>query len=188
MLTFPNCKINLGLYVTRKRADGYHDIETVFYPVQYRDVLEVVRGDLRLRVQVLAFAPRRLSAPQVGLGGAVPLAPVTAAPTGAAPGSETSSAMTGVRAALAAAPAFAIDGSSTRDARAEEIDRPAVEVHAVDEVLLAAGRFAEVFAGRIVGITDRAFAVAVIDRILTPDIALADMNALIFREVAQVVG
>lgn len=42
MLTFPNCKINLGLYVTRKRADGYHDIETVFYPVHYRDVLEVV--------------------------------------------------------------------------------------------------------------------------------------------------
>jgi 4-diphosphocytidyl-2-C-methyl-D-erythritol kinase len=42
MLCFPNCKINLGLYVTRKREDGYHDLETVFYPVQVRDVLEVV--------------------------------------------------------------------------------------------------------------------------------------------------
>jgi 4-diphosphocytidyl-2-C-methyl-D-erythritol kinase len=42
MLCFPNCKINLGLYVTRKRQDGYHDIETVFYPVQWNDVLEAV--------------------------------------------------------------------------------------------------------------------------------------------------
>jgi 4-diphosphocytidyl-2-C-methyl-D-erythritol kinase len=42
MLCFPNCKINLGLYVTRKRDDGYHDLETVFYPVKLRDVLEIV--------------------------------------------------------------------------------------------------------------------------------------------------
>ncbi|MCW3123477.1 MAG: 4-(cytidine 5-diphospho)-2-C-methyl-D-erythritol kinase [Flavipsychrobacter sp.] len=33
MICFPNCKINLGLYVTRRRDDGYHDIETVFYPL-----------------------------------------------------------------------------------------------------------------------------------------------------------
>ncbi len=56
MLCFPNCKINIGLYVTRKRPDGYHDIETVFYPIiaeamagepmnmQLRDVLEVVNA------------------------------------------------------------------------------------------------------------------------------------------------
>src|SRR5688572_22528 len=42
MLCFPNCKINLGLYVTRRREDGYHDIETVFYPVQVCDALEAV--------------------------------------------------------------------------------------------------------------------------------------------------
>ncbi len=42
MLCFPNCKINLGLYITNKRPDGYHDLETVFYPVPVRDVLEVV--------------------------------------------------------------------------------------------------------------------------------------------------
>lgn len=42
MLRFPNCKINLGLYVVRRREDGYHDIETVFYPVPLCDVLEVV--------------------------------------------------------------------------------------------------------------------------------------------------
>lgn len=41
MLRFPNCKINLGLYVTNRRADGYHDLETVFYPVPLTDVLEV---------------------------------------------------------------------------------------------------------------------------------------------------
>ncbi len=33
MICFPNCKINLGLFITRKRADGYHDLETVFYPL-----------------------------------------------------------------------------------------------------------------------------------------------------------
>ena len=42
MLCFPNCKINLGLYVTRRREDGYHDLETVFFPVNFHDSLEVV--------------------------------------------------------------------------------------------------------------------------------------------------
>jgi 4-diphosphocytidyl-2-C-methyl-D-erythritol kinase len=42
MVTFPNCKINLGLNIVNKRNDGYHDIETVFYPIQAKDVLEVV--------------------------------------------------------------------------------------------------------------------------------------------------
>lgn len=40
MLLFPNAKINIGLNVVRKRADGYHDLETVFYPVPVQDVLE----------------------------------------------------------------------------------------------------------------------------------------------------
>ena len=42
MLVFPNCKINLGLYVTRRREDGYHDIETVFYGLPFTDALELV--------------------------------------------------------------------------------------------------------------------------------------------------
>jgi 4-diphosphocytidyl-2-C-methyl-D-erythritol kinase len=45
MITFPNCKINLGLRILRKRSDGYHDLETVFYPLSFYDVLEVVRGN-----------------------------------------------------------------------------------------------------------------------------------------------
>jgi 4-diphosphocytidyl-2-C-methyl-D-erythritol kinase len=42
MLTFPNCKINLGLYVTQKRPDGYHNLETLFYPVALTEPLEIV--------------------------------------------------------------------------------------------------------------------------------------------------
>ena len=43
MIVFPNCKINLGLRILRKRADGYHDLQTVFYPLPLYDVLEVIR-------------------------------------------------------------------------------------------------------------------------------------------------
>ncbi len=42
MLSFPNCKINIGLYITARRPDGYHNLETVFYPVALTDVLEIV--------------------------------------------------------------------------------------------------------------------------------------------------
>jgi len=43
LIVFPNCKINLGLHITGKRADGYHNIETVFYPLPFFDVLEVIQ-------------------------------------------------------------------------------------------------------------------------------------------------
>jgi len=45
MVSFPNCKINLGLNIVNKRSDGYHDIETVFFPVHLRDALEVIERD-----------------------------------------------------------------------------------------------------------------------------------------------
>lgn len=42
MVVFPNCKINIGLQVLSKRRDGYHNINTIFYPVPFTDVLEIV--------------------------------------------------------------------------------------------------------------------------------------------------
>ena len=45
MITFPIAKINLGLNVVEKRPDGYHNLETVFYPVGIKDVLEVYEMD-----------------------------------------------------------------------------------------------------------------------------------------------
>ena len=43
MITFPNAKINLGLNIIEKRADGYHNLETIFYPINLQDALEVKR-------------------------------------------------------------------------------------------------------------------------------------------------
>ncbi|GAB4138239.1 MAG: 4-(cytidine 5'-diphospho)-2-C-methyl-D-erythritol kinase [Bacteroidia bacterium] len=42
MIAYPNAKINLGLNITEKRPDGYHNIETVFYPVGWKDILELL--------------------------------------------------------------------------------------------------------------------------------------------------
>jgi 4-diphosphocytidyl-2-C-methyl-D-erythritol kinase len=44
MICFPNAKINLGLHVTGKRPDGFHNIETIFYPVPLVDALEAVKA------------------------------------------------------------------------------------------------------------------------------------------------
>ncbi len=41
MITFPNAKINLGLDIVEKRSDGYHNLETVFYPIPLCDILEI---------------------------------------------------------------------------------------------------------------------------------------------------
>lgn len=57
MIVFPNAKINLGLNITERRPDGYHNLETVFYPISLSDVLEVLplpgRGEARLEVSGL---------------------------------------------------------------------------------------------------------------------------------------
>jgi len=42
MIVFPHAKINLGLYVISKRSDGFHNLETIFYPIPVCDVLEIV--------------------------------------------------------------------------------------------------------------------------------------------------
>ena len=45
MLNFPNAKINIGLNVLNRRDDGYHNLETIFYPVNLKDALEIVVAD-----------------------------------------------------------------------------------------------------------------------------------------------
>jgi 4-diphosphocytidyl-2-C-methyl-D-erythritol kinase len=56
MLFFPNCKINLGLYVTEKRSDGFHNIETVFYPINWCDALEVIESEGAERALTFSFS------------------------------------------------------------------------------------------------------------------------------------
>jgi 4-diphosphocytidyl-2-C-methyl-D-erythritol kinase len=50
MIAFPHAKINLGLYVISKRADGYHNLETLFYPLPFYDVLEIVKAKKTLLI------------------------------------------------------------------------------------------------------------------------------------------
>lgn len=44
MIVFPNCKINLGLHILGKRTDDYHNLETIFFPLPFFDVLEVIQS------------------------------------------------------------------------------------------------------------------------------------------------
>lgn len=44
MITFPNAKINIGLQVTERRPDGYHNLDTIFYPIPLHDALEVIEA------------------------------------------------------------------------------------------------------------------------------------------------
>lgn len=44
MVVFPNAKINLGLNILQKRPDGYHELETCFYPIQWQEALEIIES------------------------------------------------------------------------------------------------------------------------------------------------
>ncbi len=44
MICYPNAKINLGLHVTEKRNDGFHNIESIFYPIGWNEALEIVEN------------------------------------------------------------------------------------------------------------------------------------------------
>ncbi len=57
MIAFPNAKINIGLNIVKKRDDGYHDLETIFYPIMIKDVLEVIEA------RELSFSSSGLSVP-----------------------------------------------------------------------------------------------------------------------------
>lgn len=61
MILFPNCKINLGLHITARRPDGFHEIETLFYPVSgLRDAVEVLPDFVNIFIALLRlFGDRR---------------------------------------------------------------------------------------------------------------------------------
>ncbi|HUP12007.1 MAG TPA: 4-(cytidine 5'-diphospho)-2-C-methyl-D-erythritol kinase [Niastella sp.] len=72
MVVFPNCKINVGLHVTRKREDGYHDLETIFYPLPLHDALEIVRREIPASQDRLANGKREMpdnAAPSLHMSG-----------------------------------------------------------------------------------------------------------------------
>jgi 4-diphosphocytidyl-2-C-methyl-D-erythritol kinase len=45
MIVFPNSKINIGLNIINRRPDGYHNLETIFYPLNIKDALEIIEAD-----------------------------------------------------------------------------------------------------------------------------------------------
>lgn len=55
MILFPTAKINLGLNIVEKRSDGYHNIETIFYPIPLCDALEIKNMDENFRRQPIAI-------------------------------------------------------------------------------------------------------------------------------------
>jgi 4-diphosphocytidyl-2-C-methyl-D-erythritol kinase len=57
MVSFPPCKINLGLNILSKRADGYHNLETCFYPIPWTDILEVIPAEQFAFTQTGHFIP-----------------------------------------------------------------------------------------------------------------------------------
>ena len=56
MLSFPNCKINLGLNIISKREDGYHNLETVFLPIPFKDIVEIIPSENSFEFTVTGLA------------------------------------------------------------------------------------------------------------------------------------
>ncbi len=62
MICFPNCKINLGLNVTARRSDGFHELKTIFYPLGLSDCLEAIPAS----VNGFSFSTSGISIPTEG--------------------------------------------------------------------------------------------------------------------------
>ena len=57
MIVYPKAKINIGLYVTEKRNDGFHNISSVFFPIKLTDILEIKKSsDLEQRNDHISFS------------------------------------------------------------------------------------------------------------------------------------
>lgn len=56
MIVFPNCKINLGLNILHKRADSFHDLETLFFPIDLQDALEIIPSQNKTQITVTGIA------------------------------------------------------------------------------------------------------------------------------------
>jgi 4-diphosphocytidyl-2-C-methyl-D-erythritol kinase len=57
MICFPNAKINIGLNIAERRNDGYHNIETVYYPVGLSDILEFVVSESMTKLSCSGYLP-----------------------------------------------------------------------------------------------------------------------------------
>jgi 4-diphosphocytidyl-2-C-methyl-D-erythritol kinase len=55
MIAFSSCKINLGLHIINKREDGFHNIETIFYPFEWNDVIEILPSE-KLEIEIIGRA------------------------------------------------------------------------------------------------------------------------------------
>ena len=53
MVVFPNCKINIGLCIGSKRADGFHNLSTIFIPIPFTDALEILPANSPTNKQVI---------------------------------------------------------------------------------------------------------------------------------------
>jgi len=63
MVLFPNCKINIGLHVVAKRADGFHNLETIFYPVNLKDAVEIVEEQKKTQPVNWSHSGLKISGP-----------------------------------------------------------------------------------------------------------------------------
>ncbi len=60
MIIFSGCKINLGLYVTEKRSDGFHNIQSVFYPVAWNDVIEIKKSNSPNKFSLIEYGNKKI--------------------------------------------------------------------------------------------------------------------------------
>ena len=81
---------------------------------------------------------------------------------------------------LPATTTYSVDKSGYRISAVKEINSPAIEVYAINQVLFSLGWFTEMFTRWVIWIGNRTFTISIIDRILAPNITLANVNTFFF--------